>query len=163
MTALSDNSFRQSLIFNLLLVVGGVIVMNSLIFSFEWSTSSSNSNIQSPSFAPPGWVIGLIWTLWFIGMAIARWIIRNIEDIDLTSEKILLDILIASCLVYPLYSLAIGSVIGGLIGNIATILLSTYTFYRLYGKSKQAAWLIFPIIPWVAFATVITLVEKYLI
>lgn len=146
MTVSFHKSPKNSLIVNLLLVVGGVLLVNSLIFSFEWSTSSSESLVESPSFAPPGWVVGLVWTIWFIGLAISRWIIRKKEISYFSSALLSIDILIISCLLYPLYSLAIGSVLGGLIGNIFTIVLASYVFIRVLKVSKTAAWLIFPII-----------------
>ncbi|WP_394750681.1 tryptophan-rich sensory protein [Spongiimicrobium salis] len=159
MTILFNKPNRQSLIFNLLLVVGGVILINGLIFSLEWSTRSPEKIVETPSFTPPGWVVGLVWTIWFTFLAISRWIIGKSENYKLNSNLVLIDILIISCLCYPFYSLAIGSVIGGFIGNVFAIFLSSYVFFRVLKKSKTAAWLIFPIIPWVTFATIITLFE----
>lgn len=163
MTILFNKPYKQSLVFNLLLVVGGVVLVNGLIFSLEWTTRSPEKIIETPSFAPPGWVVGVAWTIWFIGLAISRWIIGKSENYKLNSNRVLIDILIISCLIYPFYSLAIGSVIRGLIGNIFTVFLSSYVFYRVLKKSKSAAWLIFPIIPWVTFATMITLFEAGII
>ncbi len=159
MTLLFHKPNGRSLIFNLLLVVGSVILVNGLIFSLEWSTDSSENPIQTPSFAPPGWVVGLVWTIWFIALAVSRWIVGKSENHSLRSNRVFVDALIISCLLYPFYSLAIGSVLGGLIGNVFTIFLASYVFYRILKQSKTAAWLIFPIIPWVTFATLITLAE----
>lgn len=163
MTILFNKPFKNSLIFNLLLVIGGVVLVNTLIFSLEWTTNSPEKSIETPSFAPAGWVVGTVWTIWFIGLAIARWIVGKFENDKVNTDRLLIDLLIISCLIYPFYSLAIGSVIGGLIGNIFTIFLSSSVFYRILKKSKAAAFLIFPIIPWVTFATIITLVEAGII
>jgi tryptophan-rich sensory protein len=163
MTTLFQRPTSNSLAFNLLLVVGGVLIVNALIFGFEWSTSSSEQIVASPSFAPPGWIVGAVWTLWFICMAVARWLVIKSESNHGRKARILIDILIISCLLYPFYSLAIGSVIGGLVGNVLTVILTSFVFYRVYDVSKVAAFLIFPIIPWVIFASIITLIESDLL
>jgi len=149
----------SSLLFNLILVVGGVLLINGLIFGLEWTTDSSEKIVTSSALNPAGWLVGAAWTLWFIGLAISRWLIRKDETANTNTIKVLIDVLIVSCLLYPLYSLAIGSVICGLIGNIFPELVTLYVFRSVYKFSRPAAWLIFPIIPWVTCATVITLVE----
>ncbi len=159
MNVSAQRPFSHSLLFNLLLVVGGVVVMNGLIFSLEWSTSSPEKLVDSPSFTPPGWVVGAAWTLWFIGLAVARWSVARLHSKKGSTVRSCIDVLIVSCLLYPLYSLAIGSVVGGLIGNVFTVLLATFVFFKAYPVSKKASWFLFPIIPWVLFATVITLAE----
>ena len=59
-------------------------------------------------------------------------------------------------LIYLLYSPAIGSIVGAMPGNVWTIALTAFVMSRLWRVSKGAAWLVFPIIPWVTFATAIT-------
>lgn len=148
---------NQSLILNLLLAVGSVLLMNGLIFSFGWDKSTDYA--PSPWFEPPGWVVGAVWIGLFILMAIARWMLNTESRDEGRRARFWVTILAVSCLIYPLYSLAIGSVMGGMIGNVWTIALTGFVMSRLWRVSKGAAWLVFPIIPWVTFATAITVVE----
>lgn len=57
------------------------------------------------------------------------------------------------CWVYPFYTLALNSNVNGMIGNIATVALAGYVFFSLWPLSRKAAWLVFPIMPWVIYAS----------
>jgi hypothetical protein len=54
-------------------------------------------------------------------------------------------LLILLCLAHPLYSLAIDSRFGALIGNLGTIALAKFTYLKIPRSSKQAAWLIWEV------------------
>ena len=125
---------RGSLIANLCVALASVLLMNALIFGFGWNIPSDQ--MRRVWFEPPDYVVGAVWVALFALMAFARWQLNGTT----TGQA----------------SLAIGSVIGGLIGNLWTIALAVFTISRVWRVSPIAAYCIAPVIVWVTFATFIT-------
>jgi tryptophan-rich sensory protein len=88
-------------------------------------------------------------------MGTARWLIIKSKSQKATYHSRSVVFLVVFCFLYPFYSLAIDSNIGGLIGNIATILLAGWTAYQIKSSSKAASAFMFPVVLWVSFATAI--------
>ena len=145
----------RALSLNLAADIGAVLLMNGLIFGLGWGMNETQ--IRKVSFDPPGYVVGSVWILLFGLMATARWLVGAKPDAG-AAQKWVTGLLIF-CLCYPLYSLALNSATGGLIGNVATVALAAFTVVRVYPVSRPAAFLIAPVILWVSFATFITLAE----
>lgn len=61
-----------SLIVFLLLVLGGGLAMGRLFMPGEWYAA-----LAKPSFNPPGWIFGPVWTVLYVFIAIAGWRIWN--------------------------------------------------------------------------------------
>lgn len=141
----------RSLVLNLLIAVGAVMAMNGLVFGFGWNRS--NDNLPKLSFEPPDYVIGIVWIVLFALMATARWLLNSYFDTEASQARDWVTFLLIFCLIWPLYSLAISSVIGGLVGNMGTIAIAVIAVTRAWMVSKTAALLIMPVIPWVIFAT----------
>jgi benzodiazapine receptor len=59
---------RPALIMFLVLVVGGGLVIGSLTAPGDWY-----ARLAKPSFNPPGWIFGPVWTLLYILVAVAGW------------------------------------------------------------------------------------------
>jgi translocator protein len=145
-------------ILNVVASVASVLLINAAIFGLRWSNINNVQLLDPtvlPAFTPPGYAIGMVWTLLFGLMGTARWLLNKVNNIKQTNHQQLVVFLILFCLAHPLYSLAIDSRLGALIGNLGTIVLATFTYLKIYHSSKQAALLILPIIVWVTYATVI--------
>lgn len=151
-----NQSGTRALILNILVAVVAVTGINVLIFTFNWDISAE-STVKS-LFAPPEYLIGIVWTILFILMAIARWWLNSYGATG-KSARTWITVLMISCLVYPLYSLALGSRIGGLLGNLETITLTIFVVVRVWSISKSAALLVLPVIPWVIYATATILIQ----
>lgn len=52
----------------LLLVVGGGLLIGSLTTPGDWY-----ANLTKPSFNPPNWIFGPVWTVLFVLIAVAGW------------------------------------------------------------------------------------------
>jgi translocator protein len=151
---------RSALSLNVLLMVSATIVLNGLIFALGWDTSTASASAKIPAFAPPGWVVGLVWTaILFPLMATARWQLNTYAEPSASSARATVTALLICCLIWPFYSLALGSLIGGLIGNLITIGIALYAIWRVRLVSRNAALLIVPVVLWVVFATAIILSE----
>ena len=146
-------SDRASLAWNLGIIVGSVLAMNGLIFGLGWADRPGV--VPGSPIDPPGWLVGLVWTALFASMAVARWRLRDAPAAD----RGWVTALIVSCLAYPLYALAPGSMRNGFLGNLATIALAAYVVRRLWPASRPAAACVLPVIPWVCFATLTILAD----
>jgi translocator protein len=151
---------RSALTLNVLLMVGATIALNGLIFALGWDTSTASASAKTPAFAPPGWVVGLVWTaILFPLMATARWQLNAYSEPSASGARATITALLICCLIWPFYSLALGSLVGGLIGNLITIGIALYAIWRVTPLSRSTALLIAPVVLWVVFATAIILSE----
>jgi translocator protein len=143
---------------NIVASVLSVLAINGIIFGLKWSDINNVpllDNTVLPAFTPPGYAIGMVWTALFTLMGTARWQLNKIHSPQRNYHQQLIVFLILFCLAYPLYSLAINSRLGGLLGNFGTIGLALFVAANIRTSSKLAALLILPVVAWVTYATVI--------
>jgi tryptophan-rich sensory protein len=153
MLSLLNQSNTVSLILNILVALIAVSAMNGLVFGLGWNKAIQP--IPKSFLAPPKYLIGTVWTILFVLMATARWQLNSNEIA--TSARTWVTVLIISCLIYPLYTLAFNNAIAALLGNLETIALAGFVIFCVWPISKSAALLIVPIIPWVLYASLIVI------
>jgi translocator protein len=145
-------------IVNVVASIASVLLINAAIFGLRWSSINSVQLLDPtvlPALTPPGYAIGMVWTLLFGLMGTSRWLLNKVQNSQRTNHQQLVVFLILFCLAHPLYSLAIDSRLGALIGNLGTFLLATFTYLKISHSSRQAALLVLPTIVWITYATVI--------
>lgn len=127
--------------------VGGIATASSV--------STWYPTLIRPSWTPPDWLFGPVWTLLYILMGIALWLVwrGGIKDhaarIAVTFFGIQLGLnLLWSVLFFGLRSLGIALI--EIIVLWVLILLTAMKFYRL---KPPAGWLMSPYLLWVTFAT----------
>ena len=159
MTAPLDRLNRPtpaSLWWNIAAFVGATVILNGLIFGLGWNTSTDSVSAPRASFAPPDWVVGAVWTLiLFPLMAAARWRFNSVTTAAGFLARRWTTFLLMMCLIWPFYSLAIGSLIGGLIGNIGVGLVAVLTVARCWKLDRTAALMVLPVVGWLMFATLL--------
>ena len=131
-----------------------VLVTNGLIFGLGWDASSPKS--ASSLSDPPGWFIGVVWTVLFALMGAARWRILTSGGEKAVLHSRLVVGLIGFCLIYPFYTMGLRSMVIGLIGNVATAILAVWIIAQIKASSRSAAVLVSPVVGWLAFATFLT-------
>jgi tryptophan-rich sensory protein len=127
--------------------VGGAAVANAGAF-YE--------GLMRPDWAPPSWLFGPVWTVLYILMAVAAWLVWRVNGFR--AAVVPLTIFIAQLVVNASWSwLFFAAGYGGL--AFADILLlwglivSTIVAFR--GVSALAGWLLVPYLLWVTFAAVL--------
>lgn len=150
---------KLNLILNILLMYGILIVVNIpapfLGLEFE---SDSDPRLW---YAPPGFVIPLMWFVLFTLLGTAR----HILQVKQAGRGELILILALLCATYAYYTLGLAKLTGisalwyGLIGNLAVILVAAVVVIRLLPLSRAAALLVLPVIVWTSYATLIVLGE----
>jgi AraC family transcriptional regulator len=108
-----------------------------------------------PQLTPPGYAFGIIWTLLFICMGTARWLLGKSGDLLGAQHQQLMVILIIFCLIQPFYSTAIGSRLGGLIGTVGAVFIAAVTVLNIRQSSEVAAWLVLPVVIWTMYASLL--------
>jgi len=116
-------------------------------------------------YAPPGFVIPIIWFALFTLLGIGRYsLVQTLE----TNYQWWLYGLAFLCATYAYYTLGFSKMTNisalwfGLIGNIVVILFAAFVVYKLLPINKTAALLTVPVIIWTAFASLIVIGEMKL-
>ena len=144
-----------------LLVLAGFIALTLAVAGVGgWFTSMGQpewyATLAKPSWNPPSWVFGPVWTALYIGMAVAAWLVWREAGFDgasaaLTAFGIQLGLNLAwSGLFFALRSpgWALAEILVLWIAILATVIL----FFR---HSTPAGWLLVPYLLWVSFAAVL--------
>ncbi len=135
-----------SLIAFLLLVVGGGLVIGYLTAPGPWY-----AQLAKPSFNPPNWVFGPVWTVLYVLIAVAGWRVwqrrRASAAMTLWAAQLVLNFLWS-----PIFFTAHS--IGGALVVILLLLLTILAFvWRAWRLDRIAAGLFVPYLLWVAFAS----------
>jgi tryptophan-rich sensory protein len=147
------------LVVNVLACVSSTLLLNGLIFGLGWSRLDRPALLDptvAPRFTPPGYAFGLIWTGLFSLMGTARWLIAQGTDPTIVAQHQQLVLgLIIFCLVQPLYSTAISSRLGGILGTVAAFGLAGFTAVTVRSSSAAAGLLIVPVALWTLYASIL--------
>ena len=111
-------------------------------------------SIEKPSWNPPGWVFGPVWTALYIMMGIAFFLIWKSKADEKMKRKtmILWGIQLVFNFFWSIIFFGNEQIFGAfleIIGLWLFILLTIFAFARI---DKRAAWLLVPYISWVSFA-----------
>lgn len=107
-----------------------------------------------PSFAPPSWVFGPVWTTLFALMGVAAWLVWK-KGMKRQDVKTALSIFAVQLVLNTLWSILFFGLhtTGGALVEIAFLWVAIVASIIAFAKiSKPAAWLLAPYILWVSFA-----------
>jgi translocator protein len=137
-----------SLILFLILVLGGGLVLGGLTVPGGWY-----AGLNKPSFNPPTWLFGPVWTVLYVLIAVAGW---RVWERDRTGGPMRLwwAQLTLNFLWTPVFFAAhqIGLALVVILLMLATIVVFMAAAWR---QDRVAAWLFVPYAVWVAFASVL--------
>jgi tryptophan-rich sensory protein len=114
------------------------------------------AQLRKPSWNPPGWIFGPVWTVLYAMMAIAAWLVwrRGGFAVQRVPLGVFLLQLLLNALWSPLFfglhnpGLAFAEILLLWLGLLATLLI----FWR---RSRGAGLLLVPYLAWVSFAAVL--------
>lgn len=121
-------------------------------------TGSWYQAISKPSWNPPGWIFGPVWTTLYVMMGIALYLVWKAETPAGAKKKAMILFAIQLFLNF-LWSFIffnqqeIGWALAEIILLWIFILFTIFAFGRI---NKTAAWLLVPYISWVSFAGILT-------
>ena len=111
--------------------------------------------IDKPAFTPPSWVFGPVWTLLYILMGIALFLVWR-QGTDTPGVRTALTVFVIQLALNTLWSLLFFGLRRPLLGLIDIALLWAailVTMVRFHPLSRTAAWLLAPYLAWVSYAT----------
>jgi tryptophan-rich sensory protein len=124
------------------------------IFNFA-SIPTWYAGLTKPSFNPPNWVFGPVWTLLFLLMGISFYLVWSH---GFGNSKIALWLFILQLVLNILWSALFFGLRNPGIAFVEIVLLwisIAATIFSFYSISRPAAWLMVPYIFWVTFAAVL--------
>jgi len=150
MESLLNNPFYHIIIPVLL-----AILMSFFIYVFGINKNSDNNKIkykQNTKLFPPGYVIGIIWTIIFGLLGYAHYLVYKLNNgINIGSISIVLVIIF--CLIYPfITSLKFKY---GLLLNLITLIISFILGIIIILQSKYIFLYIIPLILWASYVNVV--------
>ena len=122
------------------------------------------SAVDTVSFAPPGFVIPIVWWILFTLLGIARFLIFRRSNAANTDSMLPLGLGFL-CASYAYYTLGLEKLTGisslwfELFGNIVVIAAASYLVWRFRRTVPVASLLIAPVALWTLFATFIVIGE----
>lgn len=115
------------------------------------------ATLNKPPFNPPGWLFGPAWTVLYILMGIAAWLVwsRGLAAPGVKPALVLFLVQLALNVAWSFLFFAARSPLAGFVEIIllwVAILVTMVLFFRV---SPAAGWLMVPYIGWVSFAAVL--------
>jgi len=113
--------------------------------------------IARPTWNPPGWIFGPVWTTLYVMMGIALFLVWK-EDTSVELKKIAIALFAVQLVLNFFWSFIffnqhqIGWALVEIVVMWFFILLTIFAFAQV---NKTAAWLLVPYISWVSFATIL--------
>jgi translocator protein len=115
--------------------------------------------IKKPAFNPPDWIFGPVWTLLYILMGIAVYLVWR-KGFHKSGVRAALVIFLIHLGLNSLWSIVFfggRSIIGGMVVIVLLWLAILRTMRAFFAVSKPACYLLTPYILWVSFALVLNL------
>ncbi|MCA9091507.1 MAG: tryptophan-rich sensory protein [Planctomycetaceae bacterium] len=138
----------STLILFIAIVVGGGLAIGYLTAPGEWY-----AGLDKPSFNPPGWIFGPVWTLLYIAIALAGWWVwehrRQSVAMKIWWIQLALNF-IWSPVFFSAHQIGLAlSVIVALLFAIIAFIVTTWE------RERAAAVMFIPYAAWVGFASVL--------
>jgi translocator protein len=124
------------------------------------TTSDWFLNLEKPSFYPPGYLFGIVWTILYIMIGVSLYLILQKTKEQKTKDKtpyILFGAQLILNFFWTLIFFGLKNIVFAIIEIIAMWVLILLTILSFKKYSKTAAYLMIPYLLWVTFATFLTL------
>lgn len=122
----------------------------------ESSVGTWYQELEKPSFNPPNWLFGPVWTVLYALIAVAGWSVWRLRPSSSVAVALgLFALQLALNLAWTVVFFGLRAPGAALIGIgllLAAVVANTVAFWRL---DRSAAVLLFPYVGWVAFAALL--------
>lgn len=110
--------------------------------------------LNQPAFAPPGWLFPVVWTILYVLMGIASYLVleSNADKTEILEGMILYGYQLVVNFFWPIFFFQFQWYLFSFIWLVALWVLIIMTMIEFYQVSKTAAYLLIPYLVWVTFA-----------
>lgn len=140
---------------SLAVLAGVTLGSGALIALLTRNSMSFYDTLTRPSFAPPGWLFPIAWTLLYALMAWSAWLAVHHDPPEKKALFILYFAQLAVNLAWPIIFFqlhALGLAFVWLVLLWGLVLVMMLRFFR---ESKAAGWMLTPYLAWVTFAGIL--------
>ena len=109
--------------------------------------------LELPAFAPPSWLFGPVWTVLYVMMAVAAWLVWRKAGTGWSSALTLWSVQLVLNLAWTPLFFAAGLYTFALVDIVLLLGVLVATTLAFRRTSSVAAWLLVPYLAWVGFAT----------
>ena len=134
------------------LTAGGIAALATTRATPTWYQT-----LKKPSFDPPEWLFGPAWTLLYLMMAVAAWLVWK-QGIGAPGVKLALAVFLVQLILNALWSVlffGLRSPLAGLVDIVVLWLAILATIVLFFRTSVPAGILLLPYIAWVTFAALL--------
>lgn len=120
-----------------------------------WLTMDSMSvyeTLRQPPLSPPGWVFPVVWTVLYILMGIAAYLVWMRDSTGRNGALFFYGLQLAFNFVWPLLFFNAQNYALAFLWLIVLWILVLVTTVRFFKETKAAGWLMIPYLLWTAFA-----------
>ncbi len=137
-------------------IAEGVGLLSALL---TMNTMDKYKLLEKPSFSPPGWVFPVVWSILFLLMGIASYIVysRGLDRKGVKSALLFYVIQLVFNLLWSIIFFRLGLRGLAFIWIIALLILIIITTVKFFKISRPAGYLMIPYILWVIFASILNL------
>ena len=130
-------------------ILGSVFTVSSIA---TWYAT-----LNKPSFAPPNWLFGPVWTLLYFLMGVSLYLVwqQGTKKKKVRAALMYFSIQLALNFIWPPIFFGLRSPALALLVIVAMWVMIVATIRRFYPLSRWAASLLVPYLLWVSFATVL--------
>lgn len=122
------------------------------------------ATLEKPFFSPPNWLFGPVWTILYLLMGIALYLVWSAPDTKSLKRRgitlFFAQLVLNTC--WSIVFFGLQSPLFALIVIIALWILILLTLKSFLKVSKVAGWLLVPYLAWVSFATLLNAAIVYL-
>jgi translocator protein len=146
---------------NLVKLAISILIVLVIGFLGSFFTSSSVNEwyptINKPSFNPPNWLFGPVWTILYVMIGISLYLVWTIKAKEELKKKAYIAFGIQLFLNFLWSFLFFGNqmILGALICILALLVAISINIFYAKKISKTAGWLLVPYLAWVGFATIL--------
>jgi benzodiazapine receptor len=137
----------------IVLLVGLGAVTGMLFGPGDWYAA-----LLKPTWNPPSWLFGPVWTMLYASMAVALWLVRRESDVDATTRQRALAMFVIQFLLNLAWTpLFFGLRSPGLaFAEICLLWIALLSTMLMFGRVRAlAGYLLLPYLLWVSFALVL--------
>ena len=142
---------------SLLISVAVPLLVGGLSAFASGSSMMSFAVLNKPSFAPPAWLFPVVWTILYILMGVASYIVVN-SDANQDKIKKAISVYAVSLVFNFFWSIIFFNMqqyLFAFFWLLALLFLVVYTAFLFYDISKKAGYLMIPYIIWLVFAGIL--------